>query len=101
MLSLIPDIASQKLDIFLLSKTTQSTDHFTEFEGVRNATQYVFLPTVETLVFIIIGLRLDLRFQTMRFFLPDHFLKQENMLHIQKTVSSKSVRREALRISST
>lgn len=100
LLALIPDIAPRTLDIFLLSKNSQLNDQFTEFGGVRDAKQYGFLPTVETLLFIISGSRLDRRFQAMHLFQPNHFLMEEKILHIKTQSPQGSLMSGAIRISS-
>lgn len=80
-LSLIPHIRPQLLDIFFTKNKTFDRK-FTEFGGVYSPTGD-FIPTGETLAFILGGADLAVRFSLQRLFGPDHFFTGHNVLHLK------------------
>ncbi|MGB5978208.1 MAG: ATP-binding protein, partial [Cyclobacteriaceae bacterium] len=70
-LSLVPHIKPELLDIFL-QKNTHTNQVFTEFGGKRGKYHNGFLPTGETAMFILAGNDLVRRFALYRCFDGDH-----------------------------
>lgn len=83
-LSLVPHIKPQLLDVFFTKNATNSRD-FTEFGG-RNGHSYSgFLPTGETAMFILAGDDLEKRLSLTYLFEPDHYFSRHNILSLEKT----------------
>ena len=80
-LSLIPHTRPQLLDIFFTKNKTFDR-RFTEFGGVHS-TVGDFLPTGETLAFILAGKNLARRFSLQAMFAPDHFFARHNILRLK------------------
>lgn len=80
-LSLIPHIRPQLLDVFFTKNKTFDRQ-FTEFGGVRGSTEGNFIPTGETLLFILAGNNLETRFTVQTLFEGDHFFAQHNILRL-------------------
>ncbi len=82
LLSLIPHIKPELLDIFL--KVNENTGrHYTEFGGRRPGQHSAFLPTGETAFFILSGNDLSERFALMKLFGPDHHFSTERILWLE------------------
>ena len=79
-LSLIPHIRPQLLDIFFTKNQTFDRP-FAEFGGATNNRSGNFLPTGETLLFILAGNDLEIRFTIQALFSGDHYFKKHNILH--------------------
>lgn len=75
-LSLIPHIKPQCLDVFLIRNQNLNSE-FSEFGGVRDANKSGFLPTLETACFILEGHTLLNRFQFV-----DSLHKESILYHI-------------------
>jgi AAA+ superfamily predicted ATPase len=80
-LSLIPHIRPQLLDIFFTKNKTFDRK-FTEFGGVRGGPDGDFTPTGETLAFLLAGNDLALRFAVQTLFDGDHFFARHNILRL-------------------
>lgn len=80
-LALIPHIRPQLLDIFF-TKNEIFDRNFTEFGGVWEGTQSNFIPTGETLIFILAGKDLSTRFSLQSLFDNQHFFTKHNILHL-------------------
>ncbi len=80
LLSLVPHIRPQLLDIFLEEGRNMG---FSEFGGVIGQRSGLFLPTGETLIFIVAGKNLDARFQLMDLFDPDHFFAKHGIIQLE------------------
>lgn len=83
-LSLIPHIRPQLLDIFFTKNKTFDRK-FTEFGGIRGGPDGDFVPTGETLVFILAANDLRLRFGIQALFDGDHFFARHNILRLTPT----------------
>ena len=83
-LSLIPHIRPQLLDIFFTKNKTFDRK-FTEFGGIRGGPDGDFVPTGETLVFILAANDLQLRFGIQALFDGDHFFARHNILRLTPT----------------
>ena len=79
-LALVPHLRPQLLDLFH-TKNSQFDRRFTEFGGVRDA-QGDFVPTGETLAFLLTGSNLELRLAVQELFDRDHFFVRHNLLRL-------------------
>lgn len=82
-LALIPHIRPQLLDTFFINNTNLSRP-FTEFGGQKGNTHGGFLPTGETVSFILAGSDLEQRFDVIRLFEGDHFFAASNILKLEE-----------------
>ena len=82
-LSLIPHIRPQMLDIFF-TKNELFDRKFTEFGG-RYGPDGDFVPTGETLAFILAGNALPIRFRLQALFDGNHFFVRHNILRLTPT----------------
>ncbi len=87
LLALSPHICPQLLDIFF-TKNELYGRGFSEFGGVRGTAHSGFLPTGETVAFILAGNDLTRRFKVMNYFDPDHFLNQQQVVYMEKDRNS-------------
>ena len=79
LLAIIPHIRPQLLDV-LWTKNEIIERGFTEFGGLQGANHGGFVPTGETLIFLLAGDNLAARFNLMRLFEGDHFFARYNIL---------------------
>ncbi len=80
-LSLLPHLRPQLLDVFLQANERLKRG-FTEFGGVQGKTHSGFLPTGETLLFLVAGSDLQARFAVQQLFDRDHFFSRHNILKL-------------------
>ncbi len=80
-LSLVPNLRPQLLDIFFTKNKTFDRK-FTEFGGVRSGPDGDFVPTGETLLFILAGRDLAIRLALQPLFDGDHFFAKDNILRL-------------------
>jgi len=80
-LSLIPHIKPQLLDVFLTNNSATGQSYI-EFGGIK-ANNGGFLPTAETAIFILSGENLEQRFSAARIFEGDHFFSKHNIISIE------------------
>jgi hypothetical protein len=80
-LALTPHIRPRLLDIFFTRNKTFDR-RFTEFGGIYSSPDGEFTPTGETLVFILAGEDLALRFGIQTLFEGDHFFARHNILRL-------------------
>ena len=80
-LSLVPAIRPRLLDIFYV-KNKNFDRKFTEFGGIYGGPDGDFTPTGETLVFILGGDDLAVRFGLQRLFDGEHFFARYNILRL-------------------
>ncbi len=83
LLALAPHIKPQLLDPFFIKNATFDRG-FSEFGGLRGNAHSGFLPTGETLVFLLAGNDLEMRFHLMSFFTKDHYFAKHNILRLQR-----------------
>jgi len=83
LLALIPHTEPRLLDVFF-TKNAQYDRPFTEFGGLSEGPHKGFLPTGETLLFLLAAGRLEQRFALMRLFQPDHYFNRDNILSLEK-----------------
>jgi AAA+ superfamily predicted ATPase len=96
-LALVPHIRPQLLDIFFLRNKTFDRK-FTEFGGFRQSQDSDFIPTPETLAFLLGGSSLDVRFGVMRLFDPHHFFVRHSILTLAPQSSDDPQLRSPLRL---
>lgn len=84
-LALAPHVDGKLLDIFFC-KNPNTDRAYSEFGGVRATSHSGFLPTGETLAFILAGDDVSRRFSLWRFFSPDHPFMKEQMLYLEGSV---------------
>jgi len=97
-LSLIPHVRPQSLDLLFIQNKNLDRP-YTEFGGWRGKTHTGFLPTCETVSFILAGRDLSKRFELVHLFDSDHFLVRDGVLSIEQT-RGEPLFSGALRISS-
>jgi hypothetical protein len=81
LLALIPHIRPQLLDV-LWTKNEAIERGFTEFGGLQGTNHGGFIPTGETLIFLLAGDDLATRFKLMRLFEGDHPFARYNILYL-------------------
>ena len=96
-LSLVPHIRPQLLDIFF-TKNKIFDRKFTEFGGIWGGPDGDFIPTGETLAFLLAGNGLETRFTLYRLFEADHFFARHNILRLRSADGQPKMKSE-LRIS--
>lgn len=82
-LSLVPHIKPEVLDAFLVKNETIN-QIYTEFGGKRGKNHTGFLPTGETLMFILAGVDFERRFSLMRIFEGDHVFSKQNICWLEQ-----------------
>lgn len=97
-LSLTPHIRPQLLDVFF-TKNRLFDRKFTEFGGVCQGSEGDFFPTLETLVFLLAGNDLEIRFQLQIIFERDHFFVKHNILRLIPDNDNVSLLKAPLRLS--
>jgi hypothetical protein len=78
-LCLAPHVKPQLLDAFFTKNSTYDRG-FTEFGGIAGTQHSGFLPTGETLLFILAGDQLDDRFNLVHLLESDHFFYKHNII---------------------
>lgn len=83
LLALAPHIRPQLLDVFFV-KNANFDRGFTEFGGVKSSAHGGFIPTAETILFVLAGEDLTARFALERLFDPEHFFAQHSILKTER-----------------
>ena len=83
MLALVPHVKPELLDAFLV-KNQNTQQIYTEFGGRRGKSHTGFLPTGETLMFILAGSSLERRFALHYLFDGDHLFAKEGILTLER-----------------
>lgn len=78
-LALAPCMEPRLLDVFF-TRNPISNRPFSEFGGISDGSAGGFIPTEETLLFLLSDGQLDRRFAAQQLFLPSHFFARENLL---------------------
>ena len=97
-LTLIPHIKPQLLDVLYTRNSTYDRG-FTEFGGIKGSSHSGFLPTGETLAFILSGGDLELGFSTYALFDRDHFFSNHNILKLGPVADNEPILSGAINIS--
>lgn len=83
LMALTPHIKSDFFDQIIQQKLPQAGD-FPQLGGVRGKQFRGFLPTGETVLFILAGDDLEKRFQLQHLFSEDHFFAKKNILWLEE-----------------
>src|SRR5271165_2645483 len=97
-LSLAPLIRPQLLDIFHTKNKTFDR-RFTEFGGFPDAANGEFVPTGETLAFILAANNLELRFALQALFEREHFFAKHSILRLVPQGRDEPILKGSLRLS--
>ncbi len=97
-LSLIPHLRPQLLDIFFTKNKTFDR-RFSEFGGVQHGTDGDYLPTGETLIFLVAGTDLETRFALQALLTREHVFAKHNILRLSPQGSDDSVMKAPLQLS--
>lgn len=97
-LAAVPHIKPELLDLFL-SRNNNTQQVYTEFGGKRGTHHSGFIPTGETVMFILAGTDLEKRFRLTRIFDRDCFLIRENIIRLTDVDADESFLSGALTIS--
>ena len=97
-LGLVPHIRPQLLDVFFTKNKTFDRQ-FTEFGGGRQSSGGEFLPTGETLAFILAANNLEIRFALQAIFDPQHFFARHNILRLVPAGSDVPAMKAPLKLS--
>ncbi|MGQ7846050.1 ATP-binding protein [Granulosicoccus sp. 3-233] len=84
LMALLPEIRPQALDAFLIRNKALDTV-YTEFGGYRGKHHGGFLPTLETVAFVLAGSELKTRFALARVLSADHFLNAQGILRFEQS----------------
>lgn len=82
LLALAPHVRPELLDVFFARNESLGRGH-TEFGGIHGKTHGGFLPTGETVLFVLSENDLGRRFAAERIFDRDHFFAQHNILRLE------------------
>ena len=82
LLALAPHVCPQLLDMFFTKNETYGRG-FSEFGGIKGHQHSGFLPTGETVAFVLAGNDLTRRFQVMEFFHPSHYFSSQKILWLE------------------
>ena len=96
-LALVPHIRPRLLDLFF-TKNTILDRPFTEFGGLYEGNTGGFLPTGETLMFLLGSQNLEIRFQALAFFDLNHFFTRHQIFDFQVAGEGASVLKAPLRL---
>lgn len=97
LLALIPHVRPHTLDIFF----TQNAHYdrgFTEFGGLKGNSYSGFLPTGETVMFLLTGGDLKKRFKYNYLFDQDHLFAQQNILSLERSATNEPMLSGTLRL---
>ena len=96
-LAIIPHVRPQALDtLFIRNKALDRA--YTEFGGLKSNTHGGFLPTCETVSFILAGQDLVSRFKVIQLFEADHYFIRDAILRTERDVNETPVLSAALTI---
>ncbi|MEP4093023.1 ATP-binding protein [Reichenbachiella sp.] len=97
-LTLIPHVKPQLLDLFFIRNSTYDRG-FTEFGGQKGKTHSGFMPTGETLLFLLSGGDLELGLSVHSLFDRDHFFAKHNILKMDPVADGEPIMSGVLRLS--
>ncbi|OKS86509.1 ATP-binding protein [Mucilaginibacter polytrichastri] len=98
-MALAPHMQPHLLDVFFI-KNADYDRGFTEFGGIKGVNHGGFIPTGETVAFILAGNDLEKRFRLLNIFGEDHFFRKFNILNIVHPQSQEPFLSGVLTISS-
>lgn len=97
-LALAPHIKPELLDVFLV-RNDSIQQIYTEFGGKKGKSHPGFLPTGETLMFILAGTDLSKRFSLLRIFDGDHIFSKKGILWLESVEKGEPALNGSLTIS--
>lgn len=98
MFALMPHICPQILDIFFVQNKNFNRQ-YTEFGGWKGLSHGGFLPTGETLAFIIAGEDVEKRIEIIRLFQKNHWFYTQNILRLENAGEGEPFLSGQLRVS--
>jgi len=98
LLALIPHVQPRLLDVLFTRNATYDRD-FTEFGGTRGSNHKGFLPTGETLNFLLAGDNLQASFSISGLFSSDHVFSKHDILSLEVVPDGEPVLSGALKLS--
>ncbi|WP_448699239.1 ATP-binding protein [Mucilaginibacter sp. AW1-3] len=98
LLALAPHVQPHLLDVFFVKNSTYDRG-FTEFGGVKGQNHSGFLPTGETLAFVLAGSNITQRFVLFDIFSGTHFFNKFNILKLESQHPGEPLLSGILRIS--
>ena len=98
LLSLAPHVRPSLLDVFFV-KNNVFDRKFTEFGGVCHGPDRDFLPTAQTLAFVLAANNLEIRFCLQAMFDRDHVFAKHDILRLSPTEQDQSPMKSILRLS--
>lgn len=98
-MAILPHVRPQALDMFFLQNKTLDRP-YTEFGGWKGNTHSGFLPTCETVCFVLAGRDLARRLEVLNLFDEEHFFRKLSMLKIEHQGSSEPFWSGALQLTS-
>lgn len=96
-LALAPHIDSKLLDIFFC-KNPNIAREYSEFGGLKGTHHSGFLPTGETLAFVLGGEDLKKRLSLLRMFAPDHSFTSEQIIYLASPAAGEPLLSGALKV---
>jgi AAA+ superfamily predicted ATPase len=99
LMALAPHVQPHLLDVFF-KKNADYDRAFTEFGGVKGQNHNGFIPTGETIAFILDPNDFEQRFALFDIFSPDHFFNKFNILKLENQHPGEPLLSGVLRISS-
>ncbi len=97
-LALLPEIQPQVLDT--LGAPDSKGRDFTEYGRFRNDFNSAFIPTVQTVLFLLAGRDIALRFRLQKLFLPDSSLIQLGVLQLESYGNNHDFINQRIKLSS-
>lgn len=86
-MALVPHVQPHLLDVFF-SVNRSLGRGYTEFGGIKATRHSGFLPTIETVLFLLAGNDLAQRFRLYYLFTTEHILQAHNIIHIDQAPGS-------------
>jgi hypothetical protein len=86
-LTIIPHVQPHLLDVFF-SMNKALGRGYTEFGGIKGNRHSGFIPTIETVLFLLAGNDLSYRFRVYRLFEPDHIFLAHNIISLEQGQSN-------------
>jgi ATPase family associated with various cellular activities (AAA) len=97
-LGLVPQVRPQLFDIFFTRNKTFDRK-FTEFGGAKHGPDADFIPSAETLAFLLGGNNLAIRFSVLGLFDPRHFFLRHNILRLAPSAPDEPLLKASLVLS--
>lgn len=89
LMSMVPVLAPQIYDCFFIQNTSIGRP-FSEFGGIELKSHRGFIPTAETVNFVLNGNDIKSRMELFKIFSEDHFFSKNQVLHLNKDADSSS-----------